>query len=66
MATGVGGPLGAAMIDGALLSAGGSMAVQKFTTGEVDWGQVAVSGLMRSSGKAQGHPYSPHSTRPDA
>jgi RHS repeat-associated protein len=46
MATGVGGPLGAAMIGGALLSMGGSTAVQKFTTGEVDWGEVAVSGLI--------------------
>lgn len=46
MATGVGGPLGAAMIGGALLSAGGSTAVQKATTGEVNWGEVAVSGLI--------------------
>ncbi|MEU4426123.1 DUF6531 domain-containing protein [Actinoplanes sp. NPDC024001] len=46
MATGVGGPIGAAMIGGALLSAGGSAGVQKLTTGEVDWGQVAVSGLI--------------------
>ena len=33
MATGVGGPLGAAMIGGALLSAGSSAAIQKVTTG---------------------------------
>jgi RHS repeat-associated protein len=46
MATGVGGPLGAAMIGGALLSAGGSAGIQKFTTGDVDWGQVAVAGLI--------------------
>jgi hypothetical protein len=46
MATGFGGPLGAAMIGGALLSAGGSTAVQKMTTGEVDWGQVVAAGLI--------------------
>ncbi|KUL25127.1 RHS repeat-associated core domain-containing protein [Actinoplanes awajinensis] len=46
MATGVGGPIGAAMIGGALLSAGSSAGIQKFTTGEVDWGQVAVQGLI--------------------
>jgi len=46
MATGVGGPIGAAMIGGALLSAGGSAAVQRVTTGHVDYGQVAVAGLI--------------------
>ena len=38
MCTGVGGPLGAAMISGALMSAGSSIGVQKFTIGFVDWG----------------------------
>jgi hypothetical protein len=34
------------MIGGALLSAGGSAAVQRVTTGHVDYGQVAVAGLI--------------------
>lgn len=46
MATGVGGPIGAAMIGGALLSAGGSTGIQRLTTGKVDWGQVAISGVI--------------------
>ena len=46
MATGIGGPIGAAMIAGALISAGGSTAVQKHTTGGVDWGQVAIAGIV--------------------
>ena len=46
MATGVGGPLGAAMIGGALMSGGVSAGVQKATTGEVDWGKVAVDGMI--------------------
>jgi hypothetical protein len=46
MATGVGGPLGAAMIGGALLSAGASAGIQKVTTGSVDYGEVAVAGLI--------------------
>ena len=46
MATGVGGPIGVAMISGALLSAGGSTAIQKATTGKVNWGQVALDGAL--------------------
>ena len=46
MATGVGGPIGAAMIGGALLSAGSSAAVQKVTTGSVNYTEVAVAGLV--------------------
>jgi len=46
MATGVGGPIGAAMIGGALLSAGGSAGIQKITTGSVDYKQVAVAGIV--------------------
>jgi len=46
MATGVGGPIGAAMIGGALLSAGASAGIQKVTTGSVDYKQVAVAGLI--------------------
>jgi len=41
MVTGVGGPLGMAMI-GAGVDAG----IQKFTTGGVDWGSVAVNGAI--------------------
>jgi hypothetical protein len=46
MLTGVGGPIGAAMIGGALLSGGLSAGTQKLTTGEVDWGHVAVDGAI--------------------
>jgi len=46
MCTGVGGPIGAAMIGGGLLSAGASAGIQKITTGHVDYGQVAVAGLI--------------------
>jgi RHS repeat-associated protein len=46
MATGFGGPVGAAMIGGALLSAGASTGIQKATTGDVDWGQVVVDGAI--------------------
>ncbi|RRC94548.1 DUF6531 domain-containing protein, partial [Schaalia canis] len=46
MCTGVGGPLGAAMIGGALMAAGGSIGSQKYTTGTVNWGQVAKDGLI--------------------
>jgi RHS repeat-associated protein len=42
MATGVGGPIGAAMIGGALLSGGFSAGSQKLMTGHVDWGQVGI------------------------
>ncbi|GAA3589342.1 hypothetical protein GCM10022198_11510 [Klugiella xanthotipulae] len=41
IATGVGGPLG-----GALLGAGVDAIIQKATTGSVDWGQVAISGVF--------------------
>jgi hypothetical protein len=48
MFTGVGGPLGVAIIAGGsgLISAGASVAVQRVTTGEVNWGQVAVAGTI--------------------
>ena len=46
MATGVGGPIGAAMIGGALLSAGASAGIQKVTTGSVNYKEVAVAGLV--------------------
>ncbi len=46
MATGVGGPIGAAMIGGAVLSMGASVGTQKAFTGKVDWGQVALDGAM--------------------
>ncbi|MDO5083338.1 MAG: polymorphic toxin-type HINT domain-containing protein [Arachnia propionica] len=55
MCTGVGGPIGAAMIGGALMGAGSSIASQKFTTGSVDWGKVAVDGAIGAvSGLAGG------------
>ncbi|GGF42677.1 hypothetical protein GCM10011519_15710 [Marmoricola endophyticus] len=41
MATGVGGPAGMMLI-----SAGADTIIQKATTGEVNWGQVAVSGAL--------------------
>jgi RHS repeat-associated protein len=46
MATGFGGPIGAAMISGGLIAAGTSAAVQKITKGNVNWGQVAVNGMI--------------------
>ena len=48
MFTGVGGPLGVAIIAGGsgLISAGASVAVQRLTTGEVNWGQVAIAGAV--------------------
>jgi RHS repeat-associated protein len=46
MATGVGGPLGAAIIGGALLSGGFSAASQQYTTGGVNWGRVAVDAAI--------------------
>lgn len=46
MCTGIGGPVGAAMIGGGLLSAGVSTGVQDVTTGQVDWGQVGVDALI--------------------
>ena len=55
MCTGVGGPIGAAMIGGALMGAGTSIGTQKFTTGSVDWGKVAVDGAIGAvSGLAGG------------
>ena len=41
MATGVGGPIGLALI-----GAGADTIIQKATTGEVNWGQVALSGAF--------------------
>jgi len=61
MATGVGGPAGVALLaaSGALLSGGISVASQKATTGEVDWGRVGVdaavgaaTGLVTAGGSA--------------
>ena len=48
MFTGVGGPAGIALMaaSGGLIAGGASAGIQKFTTGEVDWGQVAVDGLI--------------------
>ena len=48
MSTGVGGPAGLALMaaSGGFIAAGASAAIQKYTTGEVDWGQVAVDGLI--------------------
>ncbi|MGH9117577.1 MAG: RHS repeat-associated core domain-containing protein, partial [Acidimicrobiales bacterium] len=46
MLTGVGGPIGAAMIGGALMSGGFSAGVQRATTGQVDWGRVAIDGAI--------------------
>jgi RHS repeat-associated protein len=48
MFTGVGGPVGIALMagSGALLAAGASTAVQKFQKGEVDWGEVGVNALI--------------------
>ncbi|WIE63071.1 DUF6531 domain-containing protein [Curtobacterium sp. MCLR17_032] len=45
MATGVGGPVGMMLI-----SAGADTIIQKATTGEVNWGQVAVSGAFGAVG----------------
>ncbi|WP_037501178.1 DUF6531 domain-containing protein [Solirubrobacter soli] len=55
MATGVGGPLGAAMIGGALLSAGSSAAIQKATTGHVNYTEVAVAGLIGGAAGGLGY-----------
>lgn len=48
MATGVGGPAGIALAaaGGGLVSAGASAGIQKLTTGDVNWGQVAVAGAV--------------------
>ena len=55
MATGVGGPLGAAMIGGALLSAGSSAAIQKVTTGSVNYTEVAIAGLVGGAAGGLGY-----------
>lgn len=49
LASGVGGPLGAVLI-----SAGAETIIQKATTGEVNWGQVAVSGAFGAVGGGLG------------
>jgi YD repeat-containing protein len=49
LATGVGGPVGAMLI-----SAGADTIIQKATTGEVNWGQVAVSGAFGALGGGAG------------
>ncbi|NWN88769.1 MAG: hypothetical protein HLX51_09560 [Micrococcaceae bacterium] len=46
MATGVGGPLGAAMISGALISGGVSTGTQKYSNGSVDWATVGKETLI--------------------
>ncbi len=46
MCTGIGGPIGAAMIAGAAMGAGSSIWSQKSTTGSVDWGKVAIDGAV--------------------
>ena len=45
MATGVGGPLG-----GMLIGAGADTIIQRATTGQVNYGQVAISGLLGAAG----------------
>lgn len=47
MATGVGGPVGMMLI-----SAGADTIIQKATTGEVNWGEVALSGALGGFGGA--------------
>lgn len=49
MLTGLGGPLG-----GMLIGAGADTIIQKATTGEVNWGQVAVSGAFGMVGGGLG------------
>ncbi|MBB1499921.1 type IV secretion protein Rhs [Propioniciclava sp. MC1683] len=46
MCTGIGGPIGAAMIAGAAMGAGSSIWSQKSTNGSVDWGKVALDGAV--------------------
>ena len=46
MCTGIGGPIGAAMIGGALMSGGLSAGMQKHETGSVDWGKVGVDAAI--------------------
>ena len=45
-ATGIGGPIGAGMIAGGLMMAGGSVVSQKVQDGTVDWGRVVVDGAI--------------------
>jgi hypothetical protein len=54
MATGVGGPIGAAMIGGALLSGGISAGSQRMMTGRVNWGQVGVDMAIGAVGGGTG------------
>jgi RHS repeat-associated protein len=46
MATGVGGPIGGAMVAGVLLSGAFSAGFQKVTTGHVDWRKAALDGAI--------------------
>ncbi|QWW19103.1 hypothetical protein I6B53_08240 [Schaalia sp. 19OD2882] len=46
MCTGVGGPIGAAMIGGALMGGGISIGTQKYQNGSVDWGKVATDAAI--------------------
>jgi RHS repeat-associated protein len=55
MATGVGGPIGAAMIGGALLSAGASTGIQKVTTGSVNYTEVAIAGVIGGAAGGLGY-----------
>lgn len=59
MATGVGGPVGAAIISGAFMSGGLSIGTQKYQNGEVNWKQVgvdaAVGGAMGGLGAGAGN-----------
>jgi RHS repeat-associated protein len=55
MATGVGGPIGAAMIGGALLSAGGSAGIQKVTRGSVNYREVAIAGVIGAGAGGLGY-----------
>ena len=48
IATGVGGPVGMMLV-----SAGADAIIRKATTGEVNWGQVAVSGAAAQSASAR-------------
>ncbi|MFA0848587.1 DUF6531 domain-containing protein [Curtobacterium sp. WHRI 8282] len=56
MCTGVGGPAGIALMaaSGALMSGGISVATQKASTGEVDWGRVGVDTAIGAVGGAVG------------
>ena len=54
MLTGVGGPIGAAMIGGALLSGGLSAGSQRMFAGQVDWGQVGIDMAIGAAGGGLG------------